>query len=524
MWRMFRPSKVVGLDLGAHEMKAVTISTGLKNIEVLRAIRIAVPKSYDDITGADLKGMLQTITAHDLFPSEWIVAGLNGNEVAVRSFNLPHFKGRTGDTLVKYEMESMLPYQADEMVVDYWIRPVESEDSSSVVAMAARKSIISQLLGRLGQIPVEPRMIGWSTLGAYTALNQIDKAIPGNSRCLLDIGARSTSLVIFNSSGLQMVRSIDFGGADLTEVLAAELHLSLEQAEALKIEQGLLPQSPTEVKRILIEQLTGLLQEIDLSRLSLKASLDQITVTGGSAKLPGIQDFLRERTGVECSFFNPFEHFTHNLSKDELSFGPEYAAALGLALSAISTEGARVDFRHGEFAFKRPLGATKGKLIACGAMALCILILLIADFSLVLRHKEERYRELKSDIRSIFKRTLPNVNSIVNEERQLAQAIDEAKNGLASVAFNREGGSLLGLLNRISQQIPADARIRVTELAVEENQDIVIVGEADSFESVDQLKERLNAFHDMGTASVEGANSNEFSKIIEFTIKIKKAK
>jgi type IV pilus assembly protein PilM len=284
MWRVFRPSKIVGLDLGAHEIKAVAISTKPKNIEIAGAARVNVTNSGEEPVSTALMAALGMLTAHDLFPAEWLVAGLNGNQVAVRSLILPRFKGRTGDALVRYEMESLLPYHADEIVVDYWVRPVENGNKTSILAMAAQKSVIVQLLDHLDHVAVEPRMLGWSTLGAYSALRQTHQApAQGETRCLLDLGARSTSLVMFDSSGLQMVRSLDFGGEDMTEALAARVRLSPEQAEALKMEQGLLPQSPAEVKAPLIDVLSGLLQEIELSRLSLQTSLDQITITGATA-------------------------------------------------------------------------------------------------------------------------------------------------------------------------------------------------------------------------------------------------
>jgi hypothetical protein len=122
----------------------------------------------------------------------------------------------------------------------------------------------------------------------------------------------------------------------------------------------------------------------------------------------------------------------------------------------------------------------------------------------------------------VFRNTLPQVTTIANEELQMNRAIEEAKKGLASAAFNPEGGSLLDLFNNISQQIPMTAKIRVTELALEE-QEILLVGEAGSFESVDQLKERLSSLTGLvGAVNVEGATANEFSKIIEFSIRIKR--
>jgi type IV pilus assembly protein PilM len=521
-WRLFHPSRVVGLDIGVHEVKAVAVSSGLKGVEIVGSARVKAPYSGENSASADLSGVLAQLASQDLFPAEWLVAGLKGDQVAIRSLTLPRFKGRTGDAIVRYEMESLLPYQAEEIVVDYWVRPVESDRKSQVVAMAAQKTTVLHLLDQLARAGLESRMIGWSALGAYLALRRTyEPPGPGEVWGLLDLGAKSSSLAMFDSSGLILARSLEVGGDDLTEAVADGLRLPLNQAEVLKREQGLSPQSPQELRIILQEILSTLLREVELSRLSFQTDIDRLIITGGTAKLPGIQDFFRERMKVECTLFNPFEHCVYSVQEEEAVHGPEYAAALGLALSALNGRGERVDFRREELAFKRPLSAVKGKLTAGGAVLLAILIVLGADFTLNLKYKEERYRELKNEIRTLFRNTLPQVSTIVNEELQMSQAIEEARKGMASAAFNPEGGSLLDLFNNISRQIPTTAKIRVTELALEE-QEILLVGEAGSFESVDQLKERLGSLSGLGAVNVEGATTNEFSKIIEFTIRIKR--
>jgi type IV pilus assembly protein PilM len=521
-WRIFRPSRIVGLDLGAHEAKAVAISTGLKGVEIVGSARVKVPYSGGESAPADLLGVLEQLTSQDLFPAEWLVVGLKGDQVAIRSLTLPRFKGHTGDAVVRYEMESLLPYHAEEIVVDYWVRPVQNDHKTHVVAMAAQKATIGHLLDQLARVAVEPRMVGWSTLGAYLAVRQAyELPAHGETWCLLDLGARTTSLVMFDSSGLVMARSLDVGGEDLTEAVAEHLHLPLKQAETVKREQGLSPQSPQDVHTPLLRILSTLLQEVELSRMSLQAGLDRVIITGGTANLPGIQDFFSERLNVECTLFNPFEHYAYSIQEEEVTHGPEYAAALGLALSALDSQETQIDFRRDEFAFKRPFSAIKGKLVVGGVMLLAILIVLGANFTLAFKHKEERYRELKNEIRTVFRNTLPQVTTIANEELQMNRAIEEVKKGLASAAFNPEGGSLLDLFNNISQQIPMTAKIRVTELALEE-QEILLVGEAGSFESVDQLKERLSSLAGLGAVNVEGATANEFSKIIEFSIRIKR--
>ena len=102
----------------------------------------------------------------------------------------------------------------------------------------------------------------------------------------------------------------------------------------------------------------------------------------------------------------------------------------------------------------------------------------------------------------------------------MTAAIDQAKRGLASVAVSRQGGgSLLDALNTISREASQDQGIKITELSLGEKE-IQLAGEAQSFESVNRLRDQLDRQEAFDKVVVEGASANEFSKRIEFNIRM----
>ena len=321
--------------------------------------------------------------------------------------------------------------------------------------------------------------------------------------CVLDIGARATALVLFDNEGPLSVRSLDIGGRDLTESLASELDISYEKAEDVKREQGLTEGAGTKIKHGLTPVLERLVQEIEITRLSLQTAFDRIYITGGTSKLPGIQAFFQERLGCETFLFNAFEHTSHQLTGHQLDSGPEFTAAYGLALSAFCSETASLEFLRDEFAPQKPLRLIQGKLIVAGILVAAILAVSAVGFLLDLRYKERRYEKIRKEIREVYTATFPGVKNIVNEEHQMMNAIEEAKLGLASLSVSGQAETMLDLLNLISRQIPPQSQIKVTELSMGERE-ILIAGEAQSFEAVNQLRDRLDSEQALVNVTVEG--------------------
>ena len=133
---------------------------------------------------------------------------------------------------------------------------------------------------------------------------------------LLDIGAGTTNMIIFEDGEVQHVAVIPIGGQHITNDLAIGLKTDLEIAEAVKIQHGdLRPDSKKPTISVKVGNRTEHFSGDDLAMI-IEARVDElldfiekeltkikkagklpggVVLTGGSAKLPGIADFAREK-------------------------------------------------------------------------------------------------------------------------------------------------------------------------------------------------------------------------------------
>ena len=133
---------------------------------------------------------------------------------------------------------------------------------------------------------------------------------------LLDIGAGTTSLVVFEDGEVQHVAVLPIGGIHLTNDLAIGLRTDLDVAEAAKLQYGSVKTSAKinrqvkvkhdgreylfnqgDIHMILEARIEELLEYVDkeLKKIQKSRKLPGgVVIVGGSSKLPGLADFTRE--------------------------------------------------------------------------------------------------------------------------------------------------------------------------------------------------------------------------------------
>jgi len=133
---------------------------------------------------------------------------------------------------------------------------------------------------------------------------------------LIDIGAGTTNLIVFEDGEVQHVAVLPIGGQHITNDLAIGLKTDLDVAEQVKVEHANLKRDARkmnvmvkvgdkahnfqfeEISMIVEARVEELLEYVDKELHKIKRSRKLpggIVLTGGTAKLPGIDEFAREQ-------------------------------------------------------------------------------------------------------------------------------------------------------------------------------------------------------------------------------------
>jgi len=163
---------------------------------------------------------------------------------------------------------------------------------------------------------------------------------------LLNIGASIMNINIVRGGIPLFTRDVSVGGNQYTDTLQKELDLSYEDAEKLK--QGLqVPSVRPEAKTPHIRSVSEILlleiqKTFDFFRQTTTTeNVQHIYVAGGTARIEGLVDLLKEEFNIPVEVLNPFRNIDFNPSKMDSSYindiAPRMSVAVGLALRSFDT-------------------------------------------------------------------------------------------------------------------------------------------------------------------------------------------
>ena len=253
------------------------------------------------------------------------------------------------EQMVRYEIEQNIPFPIDEMICDRQLLGETENGDKAVMIVAAKTDQIEAITAALLSAGFEPEIVDVAPL-ALTNLLRANRPDEAGCQVILDIGAKTTSLVIAEGEKLYN-RSIPVAGNTITKEIAQALGCTLEEAEQIKRENAYVSMGGvTEDEDATLDRISKVCRAV-LTRLHAEISRSinfyrsqqgggtpvKLYLTGGTALLPQLDQFLQDSLGIEVEFFNPFETVAVAPTLDETALETDAAflsATAGVALHA----------------------------------------------------------------------------------------------------------------------------------------------------------------------------------------------
>lgn len=345
-------ASVVGIDIGSTGIRAVELTGASKpQPTITRYHSVPLPE------GAVARGEVQEVnTVAEALKQLWssggfatkdVVIGMGNHRVLVRDLVLPKAsKARIRESL-PFHVQDMLSVPVSDALLDFYpISEVDEGEGPQVrgLLVAAVKASVEgnvKAVQLAGLRPIEVDLIPFA-LSRVIYRGQSDPGVVVQ----IDVGARTTSVVVTILGVPQFVRIIPAGSDDLTQAIATRLPTAIEDADVIKRSLGLAPSgvepgyehAVTIIREVATEILNSLRNTITYfvnTRPGL--TVDRLVLTGGGSELIGFGPALGELTRLPVVRPEPLGAvtFARGLSAEDFSrTGGEYLVALGLALGA----------------------------------------------------------------------------------------------------------------------------------------------------------------------------------------------
>jgi len=191
-----------------------------------------------------------------------------------------------------------------------------------------------------------------------------------------------------------------------------------------------------------------------------------------------------------------------------------------LALALLDIEGINtINFQKDSFAGKNFFAEHKQTIIKTGILLVLVLALAFVNIIIYSHSMKKELLNLNNQITQIFKTTLPDVKRIVDPLQQVKVKIqEERKKSLFSIE-TQKNILVMDILNEISNLILKETDVEFTRLLIGQT-NVMISGNTDTFNSVDDMKNRLEKAELFQKVTISSANINKSGNRVRFKLKV----
>ena len=340
-----RQRGVVGLDIGSSSVKAVELQPSGKGYRVAAfASEPIPPEAIVDgaiIDGGAVADAIRRLFDRKIFKAKDVAASLSGSAVIVKKISLPTMTEAELYESIYWEAEQYIPFDVQDVNLDYQILDTAAPDSKGtmdVLLVAAKKEKIADYTGVIVQAGRTPSIVDVDAFALQNAYEANYGTDPSAVVVLLNAGASAINVNIVAGDQSVFTRDISIGGNAYTEAVQREMNLSFETAEQVKCGVAHDGIDFEDVRAVLRATSENVLLEVQKTFDFFKTTtgLDHITrimVSGGAARVDGLDEMLRERFDAPIEMMNPFKQIAYDGAGE--TAGPTAAVAVGLALRRV---------------------------------------------------------------------------------------------------------------------------------------------------------------------------------------------
>lgn len=258
---------------------------------------------------------------------------------------LPRMNEKEVGQAIMYEAKKIIPLPIDDMVLHWKTLPdkaepevIRREKTMRVLLTAAPKNLVNQYMEIFRLAGLELLSLETEAFALGRALLQVDPA----PAMLVDVGALTTDIAIVEDHIPVLNRSIDVGGVTVTKAIAQSLNIDERRAEQFKRDVGLVVGGsmsgvPKTVEVALSPMLNEIKYALSLYQTESPRFVQKIVLTGGSAFLPHVSEYLENIFQIKTFIGDPWASVVYPADLKGLleELGPRMATAVGLALREI---------------------------------------------------------------------------------------------------------------------------------------------------------------------------------------------
>ncbi len=368
----------LGIDIGTSSIKMVE----LENFKGQAKLKTY---GYADVSTNILRGTVEKnnqaiadyinlIASKSKITSRQVVAALPTFSVFNFIITLPPMPKKDLAAAIKWEAKKFIPVPIEEMILDWKIlnkkklkggnlfgkKTEEKTDAKTstdvsnntmnsgsahaaddknyrILLTAAPKNLVARYIDIFKKAKL-------NLLSLETEAFALSRSLIGNDLStimIVDMGSSNTDICIIEEGVPVLNRGIDTGGESLTKGIMNSLNINQERAEQFKRDFGLSAGANQNIPDVIEKSLAAIINEIkyifEIYQRQGASTIDKIILTGGSAWLPKLPEYLSNLLKLPVIIGDPWDRIVYPLDLKPVLYeiGPGMAVSIGLAMRDI---------------------------------------------------------------------------------------------------------------------------------------------------------------------------------------------
>jgi type IV pilus assembly protein PilM len=335
-------SEFFGLDIGSTAIRVVQLrGTGpTKTLDrygsapVTGSIAVSDSKPDQQKLAQSVLGLVKQagITTKN------VAVGVPSNRVFTTVVDMEKLSPEELAKTIRYQADSFIPTPLAESKIDWALLGDSPKDptKSEVLLSSVSNSYIESRLDILEEVGFNVIAFEPDTFAVMRAIIAPEATTP---QMVLDVGSRSSDLIIVVNGAPRLTRSIPVGTEAIIRAGIAGLGVDAAQATQFVYKFGLSRDKlEGRVYNSIIGVVDGLVAEIEKSIKFFQSrypnlKMDRIIVTGGASTLPEFPLYVANKFGINVEIGNAWRNVSFPASRQNelLSISNHFAVACGLA-------------------------------------------------------------------------------------------------------------------------------------------------------------------------------------------------
>lgn len=352
MFKLFGSSGRVGIDIGTAAIKMMELDKDGGRFTLKNYGMLELKKGLDEKGGArnilqlpdqEIAWAIKEIIKKSGIKSKDAIASIPSFSTFATVLEMPYLSQEELAQAIPFEARKYIPVPMEQVVLDWSIIDTPKQIPGKPITVEIFLAAVPR--DETERYQNIMRLAGLNLAALELENSALIRAMLGNDlspTAIINIGGRSTSIVIANKGYERIGHNYEVGGFQITKTIATSLGISIQKAEELKRQLGLNPKDENIIMKAMSSLVDMMVFEAKKTITGYEETKNQkigkILLTGGMTNMPHFAEYFKNKAEREVLIGNALARvaYPQNLSSIIPELASTFSVAAGLAMREIN--------------------------------------------------------------------------------------------------------------------------------------------------------------------------------------------